>query len=76
MWVRDARVTCAIFSIGIFGVRSAQSKPFASWNVSANWVGAGHALQPHGLPDAGAARVPDGMRLALPVLLAAGLGGV
>jgi hypothetical protein len=37
-------------------------------------VGAGHALEPHGLPDAARARIPDRVRLALPVLLAARLG--
>ncbi len=37
-------------------------------------VSARHPLQPHRLPDAGGARVPDRMRLELPVLLAARLG--
>ena len=37
-------------------------------------VGPRHPLEPHGLPDAGGARVPDRVRLALPVLLAARLG--
>ena len=36
-------------------------------------VGARHLLEPDGLPDAGGARVPDRMRLELPVLLAARL---
>ena len=39
-------------------------------------AGGGHALQPDGLPDAGGARVPDRVRLELPVLLAARLGEV
>src|SRR5688572_25440761 len=32
-----------------------------------------HCLQPHRLPDAGRARIPDGMRLDLPVLFASRL---
>jgi hypothetical protein len=39
-------------------------------------VGAGDALEPHRLPDAGGARIPDRVRLALPILLAARLGDV
>src|SRR3954463_1603437 len=32
-----------------------------------------HRFQPDGLPDTCRARIPDGMRLSLPVLLSAGL---
>ena len=39
-------------------------------------VGRRHRLHPHRLPDAGRARVPDGVRLLQPVLLPAGLGQV
>ena len=42
-------------------------------------VGGGDGFEPDGLPDAGGAGIPDGVRFELPVLLAAGLfeiGGV
>ena len=39
-------------------------------------AGRGHALEPDRLPDAGRARIPDRVRLELPVLLAARLGEV
>ena len=35
--------------------------------------GGRHDFKPHGLPDAGGAWIPDGVRFELPVLLAAGL---
>src|SRR5262249_60776340 len=35
-----------------------------------------HALQPDGLPDAGRPRIPDGVRVQLPILLAARLGEI
>ena len=45
-------------------------------DVEVGDIGRRHALEPDRLPDAGGAVIPDGVRLELPVLLAARLGQV
>ena len=63
------------------GPRATLSKPISQRSRfgvhrTATDVACGDPLHPDGLPDAGRARIPDRMRLELPVLLAARLGEI